>query len=174
MSNATLATLPWSGFIFVSTDIVSKKLGCSSLSFPSRSSRFHLSCKRRVTQRCKSRACLNSSLKGNFEGRSHQNCNHTSNFEISQKNGSSETKSEEHLLHNTRVLGSAALLKVQALKMKWHPSMFQICCASYCFIKGIQALCFSSILRYLYRTLFLLREVKFGSQIYVNTFVAFI
>ncbi len=28
-----------------------------------------------------------------------------------------------------------------------YPSIFQICCLSYCFIKGIQAFCFSSILR---------------------------
>jgi hypothetical protein len=36
--------------------------------------------------------------------------------------------------------------------------MFHVCCASYCFIKGIQALCFSSMLRYLSGTFFVFMQ----------------
>jgi hypothetical protein len=40
-----------------------------------------------------------------------------------------------------------------------YPSVFQICCLSYSFIKGVQAFCFSSILRYSYLLILLITSV---------------
>ena len=48
--------------------------------------------------------------------------------------------------------------RVQAVQTKWHPSIFHVCCASYCFIKGVQALCFSSMLRCVYFVPHFLRD----------------
>ena len=50
---------------------------------------------------------------------------------------------------------------------QWHPSIFQVCCASYCFIKGVQALCFSSMLRHVSRAIYFIDLMR-GSQVYAS------
>ncbi len=49
---------------------------------------------------------------------------------------------------NDRISIGAVHRQARSSHLLWRPSTFHVCCASYCFIKGVQALCFSSILRY--------------------------